>query len=482
MNDCALIRARAGDDQAFAALTDPYRRELQLHCYRILGQVQDAEDAVQETLLSAWKALESFEERSTLRSWLYRIATNRCLNMLRDSGRRPAVAAGPASTPPEPTRYGEVPWLEPYPDVLLEGIVDGTAGPEARYETREAVTLAFLTALHRLPPRQRAVLVLRDVLGFSAIEVAAMLDTTPTSVNSALIRARATIEERGPQPRDRAPLPRSAQEHELVARFADAFERGDVEPIVALPAEGAWWTMPPEPYGYQGHDAIKQFIADTFARRGQPPPPHSDAGQLTTRVRPLRQRPTHRRRPRALAARADTRRRPHLAHHPLRLDRRPTALRTAPNDSVVATRSALATRSVTRSANDRFRHPSVVEADQRYGDLPIAPVSSIGVAADDCLRPDPSVRCARLLELRMAKMHMQLVDLGASPREPRIRRRPRLAHHELRRLEGRVGRTGDEPSGAGLACRVPIEPVRDSCPLAAPSTDNAVGSWMQKSW
>jgi RNA polymerase sigma-70 factor (ECF subfamily) len=206
-----------------------------------------------------------------VRSWLYRIATNRCLNMLRDSGRRPATVAGPASTPPQPTRYGEVLWLEPYPDALLEGIVDLAAGPEARYETREAVTLAFLTALHRLPPRQRAVLVLRDVLGFSATEVAAMLDTTAGSVNSALIRARATIEERGPRAHDRAPLPRSAQEHELVARFADAFERGDVEPIVALLAKDAWWTMPPEPYGYQGRDAIKQFIVHAFARREDNP-------------------------------------------------------------------------------------------------------------------------------------------------------------------------------------------------------------------
>jgi RNA polymerase sigma-70 factor (ECF subfamily) len=268
VNDSALTRARAGDHQAFAALTDPYRRELQLHCYRILGQLQDAEDAAQETLLSAWQALESFEERSTLRSWLYRIATNRCLNMLRDSGRRPAPASGPASTAPEPTRYGEVLWLEPYPDALLEGIVDSTAGPEARYESREAVTLAFLTALHRLRPRQRAVLVLRDVMGFPAIKVAAMLDTSTTSVNSALIRARATIEDGGPRSHERAPLPRSAQEHELAARFADAFERGDVEPIVALLAENAWWTMPPEPDGYQGPDAIKQFIANTFARRG----------------------------------------------------------------------------------------------------------------------------------------------------------------------------------------------------------------------
>jgi RNA polymerase sigma-70 factor (ECF subfamily) len=272
VSDSALSRARAGDDQAFAVLTDPYRRELQLHCYRILGQLQDAEDAMQETLLSAWSALESFEERSTLRSWLYRIATNRCLNMLRDSGRRPAAATWVASTSPEPTRYGEVLWLEPYPDVLLEGISDGAAGPEARYETREAVTLAFLTALHRLPHRQRAVLVLRDVLGFSASEVAAMLDTTSTSVNSALVRARAAIEEGGPRAHDRAPLPRSAQEHELVVRFADAFEHGDVEPIVALLTEDAWWTMPPEPYGYQGPNAIKQFIAHAFASRGDTRP------------------------------------------------------------------------------------------------------------------------------------------------------------------------------------------------------------------
>src|SRR5690242_11608252 len=157
VSDTALIRARAGDHQAFAALTDPYRRELQLHCYRILGQVQDAEDAVQETLLSAWRALESFEERSSLRAWLYRIATNRCLNMLRDSGRRPKTGPGLAYTPPEPTRYGEVLWLEPYPDALLEGSVDASAGPEARYETHEAVSLAFLTALHRLsaPPARR---------------------------------------------------------------------------------------------------------------------------------------------------------------------------------------------------------------------------------------------------------------------------------------------------------------------------------------
>jgi RNA polymerase sigma-70 factor (ECF subfamily) len=268
VSESALSRARAGDQQAFAALTDPYRRELQLHCYRILGQVQDAEDAVQDTLLSAWRALESFEERSSVRTWLYRIATNRSLNVLRDSARRPAPALGSSGlpfTPPEPTRYAEALWLEPYPDALLEGIPDASAGPDARYETREAVSLAFLTALHGLPPRQRAVLVLRDVLGFSAAEVAEMLDTTQTSVNSALIRARTTVEERGRQDRDRAPLPQSAQEQELVARFADAFERGDVEPIVALLTEDAWLTMPPEPGEYQGHEAIRHFLANAFA-------------------------------------------------------------------------------------------------------------------------------------------------------------------------------------------------------------------------
>jgi RNA polymerase sigma-70 factor (TIGR02960 family) len=262
-----LSRARAGDQQAFATLTDPYRRELQLHCYRILGQVQDAQDAVQETLLAAWRALDTFEERSTLRSWLYRIASNRCLNMLRDSARRPTPALGGSGLPfipPEPTRYAEALWLEPYPDALLEGIPDSSAEPNARYETREAVSLAFLTALHRLPPRQRAVLVLRDVLAFSAAEVADMLETTQTSVNSALVRARSAVDQRSPHERDRAPLPHSREEQELVARFADAFERGDVEPIVALLTEDAWLTMPPEPGEYQGHPAIRHFLANAF--------------------------------------------------------------------------------------------------------------------------------------------------------------------------------------------------------------------------
>jgi RNA polymerase sigma-70 factor, ECF subfamily len=269
MTESALAQARAGDEQAFRELTDPYRRELQLHCYRILGSVQDAEDALQETLLAAWRGLEGYEERASLRAWLYRIATNRCLNVLRDTGRRPRPDTRPLPFhPPEPTRYGELLWLEPYPDALLEGIADAAPGPDARYETREALGLAFITTLQRLPPRQRAVLVLRDVLGYRAAEVASMLETTEVSVNSALQRARATLEAYAPGARERAPLPRSAHERELVARFADAFEAGQVDDMVALLTDDAWVTMPPEPFEYQGPEAIAAFLANAFGARG----------------------------------------------------------------------------------------------------------------------------------------------------------------------------------------------------------------------
>ncbi|HEY7074012.1 MAG TPA: sigma-70 family RNA polymerase sigma factor [Solirubrobacteraceae bacterium] len=264
MTEPTLARARAGDEGAFAALTDPYRRELQLHCYRMLGSLQDAEDALQETLVSAWRGLERFEERASLRAWLYRIATNRCLNLLRDSGRRPQSRPLPFDPPP-PTRYGELPWLQPYPDVLL----DDAPGPEARYETREAIGLAYITALQRLPERQRAVLVLRDALGFSAAEVAGMLDTSEPSVNSALQRARSALEARLPPARERAPAPGSARERELVTGFADAFEAGDIERVVALLTDDAWVTMPPEPHEYQGREAIADFLhhASAAARR-----------------------------------------------------------------------------------------------------------------------------------------------------------------------------------------------------------------------
>lgn len=263
--DRTLTHARAGDEDAFRELTDPYRRELQLHCYRIVGSVQDAEDLLQETLLAAWRGLERFEGRASLRSWLYRIATNRSLNLLRDQGRRPREMPPPPEMPPEPpepTRRADPIWLEPYPDALLEGVADVSAGPEARYETREAVTLAFVAALQHLPPVQRAVLVLRDALGFRAAEVAEMLDSSEASVNSALHRGRSALESRLPVlGREQAPLPSSARERELVGRFADAFESGDVDGVVALLSTDAWLTMPPEPLEYQGRAAIAEFLS-----------------------------------------------------------------------------------------------------------------------------------------------------------------------------------------------------------------------------
>src|SRR3954449_6224656 len=209
-----LSRARAGDEKAFRELIDPYRGEFQLHCYRILGSVEDAEDVLQETLLAAWRGLERFDGRSSLRTWLYRIATNRCLNALRDKGRRPREVPAMAA-PPEPTRRSEPIWLEPYPDALLDTVADTSPEPEARYELKEAVGLAFVTGLQHLPPRQRAVLVLRDVLGFRATEVAEMLQSSEAAVKGSLQRARAALATRVPAgDRERARLPSSAHERE----------------------------------------------------------------------------------------------------------------------------------------------------------------------------------------------------------------------------------------------------------------------------
>ena len=271
VTETALERARSGDDQAFGELTDPYRGELQLHCYRILGSVQDAEDVLQETLLAAWRGLGQYEGRASLRTWLYRIATNRCLNALRASGRRPRTEpAAPTFLTAEPTRRGEPLWLEPYPDMLLDGLPsDGDADPEARYEAKEAVALAFVTAVQHLPPRQRAVLVLRDVLGFRTAEVADMLDSSEASVNSALQRARATMESRLPGPdRERAPLPRSARERDIATRFATAFAGNDIDGVVALLTDDAWFTMPPVTLEYQGHEAIADFLRAVTTWRG----------------------------------------------------------------------------------------------------------------------------------------------------------------------------------------------------------------------
>jgi RNA polymerase sigma-70 factor (ECF subfamily) len=259
--DATLERARAGDGEAFRALADPYRRELQVHCYRIVGSLQDSEDLVQETFLAAWRALDRFEGRASLRSWLYRIATNCCLNALRDRSRRPQEVQ-PMIDSPEPTRRSEPVWVEPYPDFLLDDVAD-------RYEARESIELAFIVALQSLPPRQRVVLVLRDVLGFRAGEVASMLDASDASVKGALQRARATLRGRLPAAdRDRSPLPDSPRERELVARFADAVESGGVDDVVALLTDDALLTMPPQPLEYQGHDAIAAFLRQRAELRG----------------------------------------------------------------------------------------------------------------------------------------------------------------------------------------------------------------------
>ena len=263
-----LAQAQAGDEDAFAQLIGPYRRELQVYCYRFLGSVQDAEDVLQDTLLSAWQGLAAFEGRASVRTWLYRVATSRCLDALRSARRRPPVTAPPAGLePPAPTRLGELLWLEPYPDVLLEGLADRTPGPEARYEARESISLAFITALQLLPPRQRAALILRDVLGFHASEAARILEVTEESVTSALKRARAALE-RHQRSREPAPRPGSAAEQRLVDELTRAFESADVDGIVALLAQDVWLTMPPLPLEYQGRDLAAAFLRATAFRPG----------------------------------------------------------------------------------------------------------------------------------------------------------------------------------------------------------------------
>jgi RNA polymerase sigma-70 factor (TIGR02960 family) len=265
-----LTRARAGDDEAFRQLVEPYRHYLQLHCYRILGSVQDAEDALQETLLSAWRGLDGFEERASVRTWLYRVATNYCLKILRSRQRRQS-AGRPAPQPslPEPNRLSEVSWLEPYPDLFLDQLIDTAPGPEARFEAREAVSLAFVTALQLLPPRQRAALILRDVLGFSAREAAQVLDSTQESVTSALKRARATLQCHLPRSGEHEPppAPGSPTERELVERFTRAFEAQDVHSIVGLLTDDVWLTMPPSPVEWRGRDLADRFLTATAPAR-----------------------------------------------------------------------------------------------------------------------------------------------------------------------------------------------------------------------
>ena len=268
-----LLRlARSGQDEAFADLVAPHRRELHVHCYRILGSVADADDALQETLLSAWQSLQGFEERSSLRTWLYRIATSRCLNMLRARRRRgegaPAVLP-PDAQPPRPTRPNEVTWLDPYPDLLLDELSDPAPGPEARLVTKESISLAFVTALQLLPPRQRAVLILRDVLDFTAREVAAMSDTTEESVTSALKRARTTISRAMATASATPPAVDSAADQVLLNQLVAAFETADVQRLVALMTDDAWLRMPPVPLEYQGPELIGEFFAMVAFRDGR---------------------------------------------------------------------------------------------------------------------------------------------------------------------------------------------------------------------
>jgi RNA polymerase sigma-70 factor (ECF subfamily) len=269
-----LARAQSGDEDAFRDLVAPYQRELHVHCYRMLGSVQDAEDALQDTLLSAWQSLSGFEGRSSIRTWLYRVATSRCLDALRAARRRsPAdsMTGGPFPDVPAPTRHGEVSWLEPYPDVWIEELADASPGPDTAYESAESVSLAFIRVLQLLAPRQRAALILRDVLGYRASEAAQVLGTTEESVTSALKRARAALDAdrpgrtaAGPPP----PLPGSHQERRMIRQLTQAFQDADVSAIVALLSDDAWFTMPPLPLEYQGRELAAQFLSATAFRPG----------------------------------------------------------------------------------------------------------------------------------------------------------------------------------------------------------------------
>jgi RNA polymerase sigma-70 factor, ECF subfamily len=261
-----LAAARRGDEDAYGRLVERHRTELHAHCYRMLGSVHDAEDALQDALLRAWRGLARFQGRSSLRSWLYQIATNTCLDVI---GRRPKQRVLPIDYPA--AERGETPgrplvesvWVEPYPDRTL-GLEDGLAGPEARYEQREGVELAFIAALQHLPAKQRATLILREVLGFSAKETAESLETTVASVNSALQRARETVDERLPEQSQQATLRTLGDDAvtEAVEKYMDAMERCDVDAVVSLLTEDAAWSMPPMTTWYSGRDAIAPFLAD----------------------------------------------------------------------------------------------------------------------------------------------------------------------------------------------------------------------------
>ena len=333
-----ISRARAGDGEAFRALTEPHRRELQVHCYRMLGSFQDAEDAIQDTMLSAWKGLVGFDGRASLRTWLYRVATNRCLDALRSASRRPAKQLDILSfEPPEPTRLGEIVWLEPYPDDLLDGAVTVPLGPEARYDQTESISLAFVTALQVLPPRQLAVLILRDVLGFHADEVADMLDTTVESVKSALKRARAGLQPRRGSAAEREPAPaaESPAEDAIVAKFVNAYESADIDSAggpadrrrVHVHAASGAGVRGPRPRGplLRRHLRLRPQVR-----------PRADTSQRSARVRGLPGHPDrHPARNRPLSA--HPRRRPDLRPYFFRKRRAPMVRATAIAREPIAT-------------------------------------------------------------------------------------------------------------------------------------------------
>ncbi|HET8998984.1 MAG TPA: sigma-70 family RNA polymerase sigma factor [bacterium] len=261
-----LSCAKRGDRDAFQRLAEPYRPELQLHCYRMLGSLQDAEDLVQETFLRAWRGLAGFEERSSFRTWLYRIATNACLNALAGRARRvlPEIQGPPSDQPLdrmlERGPATDIPWLQPYPEAALEGVADPAPGPEARYTMHEAVQLAFVAAIQYLPPRQRAVLLLHDVLGWSAAESARLLDASVAAVNSALQRARATIGKHLPEGQPKPQPASDDRQRALLDRYLRAWESADVDGFVALLREDATVSMPPWREWYRGRESLRRFF------------------------------------------------------------------------------------------------------------------------------------------------------------------------------------------------------------------------------
>ncbi|MBA3339321.1 MAG: RNA polymerase subunit sigma-70 [Geodermatophilaceae bacterium] len=268
MSQSTLAAAIAGDERAFRDVISPHIRELHVHCYRMLGSVTDAEDTLQEVLLAAWRGMDGFAGRSSVRTWLYRIATNRCLNAIRDGKRRKPAEPIPPFEPPQPSRRGEITWLQPYPDTWLDEL-EFEDGPAARYQQREAVELAFIAALQRLPPRQTASLLLCDVLGYTGAEAAAMMDTSATAIKGALQRARRSLDRLSATPGvHTAAHAGSYPDRVLARRFAEAFTRDDIDGVIDLLTDDAWLSMPPAPHEYQGASAIASFLRASVSWKG----------------------------------------------------------------------------------------------------------------------------------------------------------------------------------------------------------------------